>query len=175
MTISSKAGVIDAHRRRRGEIWAALALLGPPSFSTPMLLWAENYVGIGHPERLVLVGVVAWVVGGLALLGLRLTGAPMTFSLAATWCSIYLFVTGGGVVQAMGYVLGTLSALIAIVALSYLLSRRPERATWVIVTLASLLLVVEVLLAWYTSSISLGADNAQPQPPRHRPIHRVDP
>jgi hypothetical protein len=36
-------------------------ILAAPAFSTVLLVWAENLIGVGHPERLLLIGGVAWV------------------------------------------------------------------------------------------------------------------
>jgi hypothetical protein len=130
-----------------------------------MLLWAENYVGVGHPGRLVLIGGTAWVTSSLILAALRSFGAPRTISLVGVWSFAYVFMRGGGIVQALGYGPAFLATLAVILALCFLLSRRTERFKHVILVLTSALLAVEVLIAWYSSSVSLGDDHAQPPPP----------
>ena len=145
--------------------WLDYLLLSAPSFSTPMLLWAENYVGVGHPGRLVLIGVIAWVISALVLIAVRRVGATRTLSLVGVWSFVYIFMRGEALVEALGYIFAPLASVAVILALCFLLSRRPERVSKVVVILASVLLAVEVLVAWYSSSVSLGDDNTQPSPP----------
>lgn len=145
--------------------WLDYILLAAPCFSTPMLLWAENYVGVGHPGRLVLIGGTAWTISVLILATLKYLGAPRTVSLAGVWCLAYVFMRGGALVQTVGYVVALVATLAFIFALCFLLSRRTERFQQVLVIVASALLAVEIIIAWYSSAISLGEDHAQPPPP----------
>jgi len=155
----------DIGSRRDRAWWIDYVLLAAPTFSTPMLLWAENYVGVGHPSRLVLIGGTAWIMSALILVAMRHVGAPRTISVVGVWSSAYVFMRGGTLVQTLGYGFALLATVAVILGLCFLLSRRTERLQEVLLVLASALLTVEVIVAWYMSIDSLGDDHAQPPPP----------
>lgn len=166
VTDSAQTGLLDVDSRNPETVrWVDYVLLAAPSFSTPMLVWAKNYVGVGHPVRLVLIGAIAWVVAALLLVALRRVRVTRPVSLVGVWSFVYIFMTGAGLVEALGYVFASLASVAVIFSLCFLLSRRPARVPRMLVILASVLLAVEVLVAWYSSSASLGDDNSQPSPP----------
>lgn len=141
-----------------------LALLAP-AFSAPLLLWAQNYVGVGHPERLLLIGLAAWAVAASVLWVTRRIGADLGISLAAVWAGTYVFMRGGAVIQTYGYLLGPLLTAVIFGIVLYLVSRRARTHLRAIIFLATAFLIIEVVLAWYSSYSTLGEDTSQPPAP----------
>jgi len=144
--------------------WVDYLLLAAPCFSSPLLLWAENIIGVSHPGRLLTIGATASIVAAVILATVRRLGVPGSVSLAGVWALAYVFMRGAAVVSALGYVLAFFSTVTVIVILGFLLSRRPQSPLRVIVVISSAVLVAEVGLAWYTSGVSLGADLTLPAP-----------
>lgn len=52
-----------------------LLILSVPAWASPMQIWANNPVGVNHPARLVLVGLVPWVVASGSMLLAQRSGA----------------------------------------------------------------------------------------------------
>ena len=151
--------------REEGARWFDYLLLAAPCFTTPLLLWAEHYIGVGHPERLFLIGGITWILLALILAVVRLIGVLGPISLAGVWAFAYVFMREGALVDALGYMPAFLSTITVIVILGFLLYRRPQSPLRGIVVIASAVLVAEVALAWYTSADSLGADVTLSAPP----------
>jgi hypothetical protein len=148
----------------RDRPWIDYLLLAAPSASTPLLIWAGNLVGVGHPERIILVGLVTWAFAAGVLATLTHFGRSRTLSLVGIWVATYLFMRGGGVPHAYGYPLAVLLSGAAIGIGIYLLSRAEAPRLRLLTLLASVVLVAEILMAFYASWTSMGIDTAQPPP-----------
>jgi hypothetical protein len=112
MIRSREQGVTESTMDGRQEVgprdkrgWVDYLLLAAPYFSTPMLLWAENYVGVGHPGRLLTIGGSAWFAAAVMLATLRRIGVSRVVSLTGIWIFAYVFMRGVGLVNALGYLL----------------------------------------------------------------------
>lgn len=153
----------DATTEAKTGHWLDYLLLAAPSLSTPLLVWAENIVGVGRPERLLLIGGSVWIVGGLVLAMLRRLGVSRTTSLLVVWVLIYVMMRGGSIPDSYGYLLGGLVVAAGIGVGVFLVSRRPSSRLPLVVGIASALLVAEIGLALYSSAVSMGTDRTLPQ------------
>lgn len=149
---------------RRTRPWIDYLLLAVPSLSTPLLIWANNPVGVGHPERLILMGGLTWALAATCLALLTHFGCSRVLSLVGIWTATYLLTRGGGVPHAYGYPLAVLLAGSAIAIGIFLLSRADGPKLRFSTLLASGLLVIEIGLGLSASWSSMGVDRSQPAP-----------
>lgn len=136
-------------------------ILSMAAMSSPLATWANNSVGIGHPERLILLGAIPWLIGvGFVHLSMAL-GARRVTVVGTVFVATLVFMRGAPLLSALGILAGYAVAIVSVSIVGYLISRRKTQGLVQSVLVAvSIALFGGVLGSLYETRTSMGVDVA---------------
>jgi uncharacterized membrane protein len=144
----------------RGRIAPAIVLLVFASFR-PLGIWAANFVGVGHWERLVLISAVLWLLAVLAWTVLIRFGVRSPTALIAVAGSLLFVVAGSQFTSGLGRIPGLSFFFVAFALALVIVSRISDhRPLWVAIVVATVYVASGPAISAIQSATSFGHSDA---------------
>lgn len=143
-----------------GRIATALVVLVFASFR-PLGVWAANFSGVGHWERLVLISAALWLLGVFTLSILVRVGIRPTSALIAVTGSLLFVVAGRSYTSHLGWITGW-SFFLVILALALIITSRisDHRPLWIAMLVATTYVASGTVILAVQSATSFGQSEA---------------
>ncbi len=139
---------------------ASLGLLAAFSSYAPLGVWANNVVGVGHWERLLILIAGVLTVAISVSIALVAAGARRTTALFTVGSGVVVMASGGSILVAIGTLTGTAFILVFWLAASLLVSRIPNHLPlFAGLSLAAIFLIAGPVVALVQSYASFGESN----------------
>ena len=148
---------------RRRRLLVDLLLIAPPAFYVPALVVANSGISFGHPERLLAFGGLLWGLGAFVLIVLRGFGVGSSISVLGAWLCTYLFMNTGAIPDRFGYPIGLMLTVAAVGLFLYFVAKKPGLPIRLVLSLASVLLLAEVLITGYETRSEFGESQVAPK------------
>lgn len=143
-----------------GRTAMVLVLLVFASFR-PLGVWAENFVGVGHWERLVLISAALWLLGILTLSILIGAGVRSTTALIAVAGALLFVLAGAPFTTQLGRIPGWSFFFVVLAAALVIVSRIPDqRPLWLAMIVLATFVASGPVISAVRSATSFGHSEA---------------
>jgi len=143
-----------------GRIATAVVLLVFASFR-PLGIWAANFAGVGHWERLVLISAALWLLAVFTLSILIRLGIRSSTALIAVAGSLLFIVAGAPFTSGLGRITGWIFFLVVLALAFVLISRISDhRPLWIAMVIATTYVASGTAISAVQSATSFGHSEA---------------
>jgi hypothetical protein len=127
----------------------------------PLGIWAENFVGVGHWERLVLISAALWLLGIFMLSILLRAGLRSTTALIAVAGALLFVVAGSPLTTGLGRILGWGFFLVVLTLALAIISRISDhRPLWLAMVVVTIYVASGTVISAVQSATSFGHSEA---------------
>jgi hypothetical protein len=127
----------------------------------PLGIWAANFAGVGHWERLVLISAALWLLGVFTLSVLVRVGIRPTAALIAVTGSLLFVVAGRSYTSELGWITGWCFFLVVLTLAIVLISRISDhRPLWLVIVVATFFVASGPVISAVQSATSFGQSEA---------------
>jgi hypothetical protein len=127
----------------------------------PLGVWAANFAGVGHWERLLLISAALWLLGVFTLSILVRVGIRSTTALIAVAGSLLFVVAGRSFTSGLGRISGWIFFLVVLALALVVISRISDhRPLWIAMLVATIYIASGTVISAVQSATSFGHSDA---------------